>query len=228
MRVITGMVKGNAFGVLGGPSSEWNGDLPAPLTFSKWMISQLEFAQRIGFDFIHLDEAFGRYPEAHKLWEQNPNFIVCPNNLARTYVDEENWRFGWTAMGKSLGHPSAWDEFHKGMRLRSLMSRDINWWGWHTYTPFDEVYQNLSYATTLANKGTDVSHSNPSEEYIKFSRRFSDYIYGPYVDIYVPQNIVRAIDAPESLRIIVNRRDLMGNREEMIAWRVGKRIESII
>lgn len=210
-----------------GPSSEWNSDLPAPLTFSKWMISQLEFAQRIGFDFIHLDEAFGRYPEAHKLWEQNPNFIVCPNNLARTYVDEENWRFGWTAMGESLGHPSAWDEFHKGMRLRSLRSRNINWWGWHTYTPFDEVYQNLSYATTLANKGTDVSHSNPSEEYIKFSRRFSDYIYGPYVDIYVPQNIVRAIDAPEPLRIIVNRRVLMGNREEMIVHLLNIRPETI-
>lgn len=46
------------------PSSEWNSDLPAPLTFSRWMVSQLEFAQRIGFDFIHLDEAFGRYFEA--------------------------------------------------------------------------------------------------------------------------------------------------------------------
>jgi len=197
-------------------SSEWNRDLPADLAFSKWMVSQLEFAQRIGFDFVHLDEAFGRYPGARKLWELNPNFVVCPNNLARTYVDEENWRFGWTAMGESLGHPSSWDEFYRRMRIRSIRARNINWWGWHTYMPFDEAYQNLSYATTLANKGTDVSHSNPSEEYVRFSRRFSDYIYGSYVDVYVSQEVAKAVDAPEFLRIIVNRRVLLSGREEII------------
>ncbi len=198
------------------PSSEWNRDLPLPLTFSKWMISQLEFAQRIGFDFIHLDEAFGRYFDAHKLSERNPNFVVCPNNLARMYIDEENWRFGWTAMGESLGHPSSWDDFHRRMRMRSLRCCNINWWGWHAYTPFDDAYQNLSYATTLANKGTDVSHSNPSPEYVSFSRRFSDYIYGPYVDVYVAQDVAKPIDTRESLRIIVNRRVLSSGREEII------------
>ncbi|MEM3390476.1 MAG: hypothetical protein QW506_02725 [Thermoproteota archaeon] len=198
------------------PSSEWNRDLPTPLTFSEWMLSQLEFAQRIGFDFIHLDEAFGRYFEAGKLSERSPNFVVCPNNLARMYIDEENWRFGWTAMGESLGHPSSWDDFHRRMRMRSLRCRNINWWGWHTYTPFDDAYQNLSYATTLANKGTDVSHSNPSPEYVRFSRRFSDYIYGPYVDVYVSQEVAKPISRHESLRIIVNRRALSSGREEII------------
>ena len=199
-----------------GSSSEWHERIAPRMDFSRWMMAQLEFAQRVGFDFIHLDEVFGRYPDAHTLSQRNPNFVVCPNNLARMYVDEEGWRFGWTAMGESLGHPSAWDEFHRKMRQRSLRARNIIWWGWHTYTPFEEAFQNLSYATTLANKGTDISHSNPSDEYVKFSRRLSDYIYSSYVDIYVPQKVVRAIGAPETLRTIVNRRVLASGREEII------------
>jgi len=198
------------------PSSEWHERIAPHMIFSNWIISQLEFSKRIGFDFIHLDEAFGRYPDARSLSELNPNFVVCPNNLARMYVDEENWRFGWTAMGESLGHPSRWDEFHKRMRQRSLRARNIIWWGWHAYALFEEAYQNLSYATTLANKGTDVSHSNPSDEYVGFSRRLSDYIYSSYVDIYVPQDVVRAVGAPESLRTIVNRRVLASGREELV------------
>lgn len=199
-----------------GSSSEWRGKSIPHMDFSRFMISQLEFAHRIGFDFVHLDEAFGRYPEASILSEQHPDFIVCPNNLARMYIDEENWRFGWTSMGESLGHPSDWDSFFRRMRQRSLRAHNITWWGWHSYTPFEEKYQNLSYATTLANKGTDVSHSNPSDDYIDFSLRFSDYIYGSYVDIYVPQNIVEARNAPESLRTIVNRRVLVNGSEELI------------
>jgi len=199
-----------------GPSSDWQDRLIPDMSFSRWMMRQLEFAQRVGFDFIHLDEAFGRYPDAHMLSERNPNFVVCPNNLARMYVDEEGWRFGWTAMGESLGQPSRWDEFYSRMRRRSLEARNITWWGWHAYTPFEEAYQNLSYATTLANKGTDVSHSNPSDEYIEFSRRLSDYIYSPYVDVYVSQDVVKSVEAPEHLRTIVNRRVLASGKEELI------------
>jgi hypothetical protein len=199
-----------------GSSSEWRDKIVPYMDFSRFMISQLEFAHRVGFDFVHLDEAFGRYPEAGDLSEQFPNFVVCPNNLARMYIDEENWRFGWTSMGESLGHPSDWDNFHRRMRQRSLRARNITWWGWHTYTPFDAQYQNISYATTLANKGTDVSHSNPSDNYVDFSFKFSDYIYGSYVDVYVPQEIVRAENPPEHLRTIVNRRVLVGGKEELI------------
>ena len=199
-----------------GSSSEWNSRIVPHMDFSRWMAAQLEFARRIGFDYVHLDEAWGRYPETASLSERNPDFVICPNNLARMYVDEEGWRFGWTSMGESLGHPSRWDEFYRRMRRRSLKAYNIPWWGWHTYEIFDEIYQNLSFATTLANKGTDVSHSNPSDEYIEFSKRLSDYIYGPYVDVYVPQEIVKAVYPPDSLRTIINRRVLKSGREELI------------
>ncbi|MEM2936370.1 MAG: hypothetical protein QW231_04240, partial [Candidatus Bathyarchaeia archaeon] len=136
-----------------GPSSEWRERIAPHMAFSRWMISQLEFAHRVCFDFIHLDEAFGRYSDAHTLSERNPDFVVCPNNLARMYIDEESWRFGWTAMGEALGHPSRWDEFHRRMRQRSLRARNIVWWGWHAYAPFEEAYQNLSYALrTILNR----------------------------------------------------------------------------
>jgi hypothetical protein len=199
-----------------GTSSEWRGGSPWPLDFSGWMMRQLEFAQRIGFDFVHLDEAFGAYPDARKLSELDPDFVICPNNLARMYVDEKGWRFGWTAMGESLGHPSQWDEFNKKMRERSMLARNIPWWGWHTYEPFEQAYHDLTLATSLANRGTDVAHSNPSDECIEFTRRFSDYIYGPYVDTYVPQEFVRPLSAHPSLRAIVDRRVLLGGREELV------------
>lgn len=199
-----------------GTSSEWRGDEPRPLDFSGWMMKQLEFAQRIGFDFVHLDEAFGAYPEARKLSERDPDFVMCPNNLARMYVDEKGWRFGWTAMGESLGHPSEWDEFNRKMRQRSMQARNIPWWGWHTYKPFEQGYHDLTLATSLANRGTDVAHSNPTDECIEFTRRFSDYVYGPYIDIYVSQDIVRPLNPHPSLRVIVDRRVLMAGREELI------------
>jgi len=199
-----------------GTSSEWRGDEPRPLDFSAWMMKQLEFAQRIGFDFVHLDEAFGAYPEARELSERDPDFVMCPNNLARMYVDEKGWRFGWTAMGESLGHPSEWDEFNRKMRQRSMQARNIPWWGWHTYEPFEQGYHDLTLATSLANRGTDVSHSNPSEECIEFTREFSDYVYGPYVDTYVSQDIVRPLSPHKSLRVIVDRRVMLGDREELI------------
>ncbi len=199
-----------------GSSSEWNSNIVPRMDFCRWMAAQLEFARRIGFDFIHLDEAWGRYLETRELCERNPNFVICPNNLARMYVWEDTWRYGWTSMGESLGHPSKWDEFYQRMRRRSWKAYNIPWWGWHTYRPFEEKYQNLTFATTLANKGTDVSHSNPTDEYIEFSRRFSDYIYGPYVDVYVSQERVKTINPPKSLRTILNRRVLGKGGEELI------------
>ena len=199
-----------------GTSSEWRGAEPPPLDFSRWMMKQLEFAQRIGFDFVHLDEAFGAYPEARELSERDPDFVMCPNNLARMYVDEKGWRFGWTAMGESLGQPSEWDSFNEKMRRRSMRARNIPWWGWHTYEPFEASYQDLTLATSLANRGTDVAHSNPSDECVEFTRRFSDYVYGPYVDTYVSQDMVRPLNGPTSLRIIVDRRVLLGGREELV------------
>jgi len=197
-------------------SSQWRGSEIPHLGFSRWMMRHLEFAQRIGFNFVHLDEAFGEYPEARTLSEKNPDFVMCPNNLARMYLDEPGWRFGWTAMGEHLGNPSEWDEFNRRMRKRSMMARNIPWWGWHTYTPFERAYQDLTLATSLANKGTDVAHSNPSNEYVEFTRRFSDYVFGSYVDIYVPQDVAKAKSAPKSLRMIVNRRVLGRGREELI------------
>jgi hypothetical protein len=199
-----------------GSSSEWNADIPAPKDFSKWMMRQLEFAQRIGFDFVHLDEAFGAYPDASKLSEKDPNFVMCPNNLARMYVDESGWRFGWTAMGESLGHPSDWDDFNKKMRQRSLMTRNIPWWGWHTYKPFEKGYHDLTLATSLANRGTDVAHSEPSDECVEFTRKFSDYVYGSYIDSYVPQDVIKARGTLPTLRTIVDRRVLSSDREELI------------
>jgi len=199
-----------------GSSSEWNADIPAATDFSKWMMRQLELAQRIGFDFVHLDEAFGAYPDARELSEKDPDFVMCPNNLARMYVDEKGWRFGWTAMGESLGHPLDWDEFNRKMRERTLMARNIPWWGWHTYTPFEKGYHDLTLATSLANRGTDVSHSEPSDECIEFTREFSDYVYGPYIDTYLPQDMVKASGTPPMLRTIVDRRVLTNEREEFI------------
>ncbi|HYA21721.1 MAG TPA: hypothetical protein VEG31_00875, partial [Thermoproteota archaeon] len=199
-----------------GSSSEWNANLPAPMDFSEWMMRQLEYAQRIGFDFVHLDEAFGAYPDARELSARDPDFVMCPNNLARMYVDEEGWRFGWTAMGESLGHPSDWDDFNRKMRQRSMMTRNIPWWGWHTYKPFEKGYHDLTLATSLANRGTDVAHSEPSDECIEFTRKFSDYVYGSYIDTYASQDIVNARDAPPNLRTIVDRRVLSSGREELI------------
>ncbi len=198
-----------------GTSAEWRGGTIPQLDFARWMISQLDFAHRIGFDFIHLDEAFGNYGEARQIAEKYPSFVVCPNNLSRMYVDQEAFRFGWTAMGEALGHPSKWDDFQKKMRERGLGAYNIPWWGF-LYVFEKGFYGNLSFATTLANKGTDVSYSSPSTDYVTFSRRFSDYLIGPYVDIYVPQSIVKAVKAPDSLRIAVNRRVLEGGGEELI------------
>lgn len=199
-----------------GAASEWGNDVPRPMDFSRWMTAQLEFAHRIGFDFVHLDEAFGSYPEVRELSEANPNFVVCPNNLSRMYLDEEGWRFGWAAMGESLGDPSRWDEFNARMRARSREARNMRWWGWHTYTPFQKPYQDLSYATTLANRGTDVSHSDPSPELVAFSRRSCHYIYGDGVDVFVRQEAAKALGAPASLRTIANRKVLAGGREELV------------
>lgn len=198
-----------------GSSSEWNDSIPPNMDFSRWMMDQLEFARRIGFDYVHLDEAFGKYCDASYLSERNPNFVVCPNNLARMYVDED-WRFGWTSMGESIGSPRNWDEFHRNMRERSMRACNIPWWGWHGYESFEKEYLNLSFVTTLADKGTDVSHSHPSDDYIRFSRRFSDYLYGPYVDVYVPQDIVTPDSPPRSLRTILNRRALSEGRQQLI------------
>ena len=210
-----------------GSSSEWNADIPAPMDFSRWMMRQLEFAQRIGFDFVHLDEAFGAYPDARKLSEKDPDFVMCPNNLARMYVDEDGWRFGWTAMGESLGHPSDWDNFNRKMRQRSLMTRNIPWWGWHTYKPFEKGYHDLTLATSLANRGTDVAHSQPSDECIEFTREFSDYVYGSYVDTYVSQDIVRTENTAPSLRTIVDRRVLSSDREELIVHLLNIKPETV-
>jgi hypothetical protein len=198
-----------------GTSADWRGGTIPQLDFARWMISQLGFAYRLGFDFIHLDEAFGNYGDARWLMEKHPSFVVCPNNLSRMYVDQEAFRFGWTAMGEVLGHPSKWDDFQKGMRERGLRAYNIPWWGF-LYVFDKGFYGNLSFATTLANKGTDVSYSSPDPEYVTFSRRFSDYLFGSYVDIYVPQNMVKAVKAPDSMRIVVNRRVLEGGEEELI------------
>lgn len=190
------------------------GDHPA---WREWMLPHLDFAAQLGFDFVHLDEAFGSYPEARPLNERNPAFVVVPNNFAMTYVDQEGFRFGWTAMGEAVGHPRDWDNFHRNMRERSRQADNLTTWGYLYYEfPEAPLYSDLGFATTLANRITDVSLTTPSRPYVAFSRQFSDYLFGSYVDLYIPQDRVRVVAGGPSVRTALNQRTLLSGRRELI------------
>lgn len=190
------------------------GDHPA---WREWMLPHLDFAAQLGFDFVHLDEAWGAYPEARPMNERNPSFVVVPNNFAMTYVDQEGFRFGWTAMGEAVGHPKDWDNFHRNMRERSLQADNLTTWGYLYYEfPDAPLYSDLCFATTLANRITDVSLTTPSRPYVAFSRRFSDYLFGSYVDLYVPQERVRLVAGGPSVRTALNQRTLLSGKRELI------------
>jgi len=196
-------------------SNEWGWWQPAGHDFARWMISQLEFAARCGLNNIHIDSCWGGYGEHRRLLEKYPEYVTCPNNAGTIYIDQQAFRFGMVAMSETLGKPSEWDEFYARMRKQCRAFYNIPWWG-YLYV-FDEGFlANLSFATTLANKGSDVSYSNPSLQYAVFSRQFSDYLYGSYVDAYVAEDVLTALAAPDSLRTVVNRRVLQSGQEELI------------
>jgi len=202
------------------------GDKPG---FRAWMLPHLDFAHQVGFDFVHLDEAWGGYPEAREMNDRHPGYLVVTNNFAMTYVDQETFRFGWTAMGEAAGSPRDWDHFNVNLRDRGLKAYNLTTWS-YLYYQLDEpeFYHNLAYATTIANKTTDVSLGSPTREYVSFAHRFRDYLFGAYVDLDVPQDCVRVSAGVPSVRAGLTRRFLLSGTEEWIVhlFNIDPQVES--
>lgn len=190
------------------------GDKPG---FAAWMLPHLDFAPYVGFDFIHLDEAWGGYPEAQAMSERHPGYLVVTNNLAMTYVDQPSFRFGWTAMGEAVGSPQDWDNFLTNLRSRALKAQNLTTWSYLYYelnnSPF---YYDLAYGTAIATKTTDVNLGSPSRQSIVFAHRLRDYLFGPNVDVDVPQDAVRFADGPSSARTAVTRRLCAAGQEQLV------------
>ncbi|HID06612.1 MAG TPA: hypothetical protein EYP10_05630 [Armatimonadetes bacterium] len=166
-------------------------------------------------DFIHLDEAWGAYPEAIELHERHPFLVVVPNNFGMTYVDSEAFRYGWCAMAEKAGHPRDWDAFHKNLRETAKRAYGVTIWRWLNLNE-SGFYADISFATTLANRSTDYTFSPPSPQFIRFSRKFADYLYASFVDIYPSQDAVTLEHAHSAIRFALNRRTFVSGREELI------------
>ena len=134
-----------------------------------------------------------------------------------TYVDQESFRFEWTAMGEAARSPRDWDHFRKNLRERGLHAHNLTTWSYLYYQLDDpEFCHDLAYATAIANKTTDVSLGDPSRQYVAFAHRFRDYLFGPYVDLDVPQGSVSFAASAPSLRTCVTRRFLLSGTEEWV------------
>ena len=70
--------------------------------------------------------------------------------------------------------------------------------------------------TTLACKSTDVSMSNPSKEFVLFSWKFADYLYGPAVHLFVSGGRAKVLSGPQPVRLLLNGRALLRGLEELV------------
>ncbi len=198
-------------------AEDWGASIARSRLFSRWMMPQVEFAFRIGFDLVHLDECRGRYAEARPLMERNPDSVVLQNSDGRQYVDQEAVRYGFVAMMEQVGSPDNWDNFQARMHTVCDESYNIPWWGYFRVEQ-EGFLAGLSYATAVANRGSDVAGYSkpPSAELVQFAHRYRDYLLGDYVDAYVDPAVVSLQGAPSAARVVTNRRTLTSGREELV------------
>jgi len=149
--------------------------------------------------------------------EHYPDLVILTNNGGRHYLDQAAFRHGFVAMQENVGEPSEWDDLQSRMRDVCGRAYNLPWWGWYDLTEEGSLWE-LCYATTITNRGSDVcGRANPpSLAFVQFAHRFPDYLLGDYVDTCADPSLVALVGTPASARVVVNRRTLVGGRQELI------------
>jgi hypothetical protein len=183
------------------------------------LADKLEFAARLGLDGIHLDDAYGNMYQLAPVFEKNPYFVVCPNGWGKLFMeDKSELRYNVLAMieGSGTPYPGSWDGWFARLRQNTKQSYNIPMWGALNSDAVGNI-SDLAFASELATKMSDACGDDkdvPSDAALSFSRRFSDYLYGDFVDVYAPENVVK-LDRP-TLRSITNERTLLDGSKELI------------
>ena len=163
------------------------------------------------------------------LKEVNPEVVLCPNNkeFRSLNVFEDGvffmheYGFGYSPHEAYARDYNALQKWHhyvtKAAPEWTKLVRGMPRLGWAFGAPTEPFWENIYYATFRINKTSPFfENPQPSGEWFEFSHRFCDYIYGDFVSLFTPQDIVTIENRPETLGNIIRERVLPDGSSELV------------